>query len=135
VVAALHALAAELALPDVGQHELRVMRAANRDFATALRHGDVDEAIEADDAFHRVFLATAGNAELERTLEQLMPRVRRLERARFASLSGRTSVKQHDEIVDRATSGSWPDTIAAVRANWLSLGALIERSFPEEEDE
>src|SRR4051812_14827607 len=77
VVAALHALAAELALPDIGRHELRFMRTANRDFATALRHGDVDEAIEADDAFHGVFLAVAANAELERTLERLMPRVRR----------------------------------------------------------
>jgi DNA-binding GntR family transcriptional regulator len=135
VVAALHGLAAELALSDIGQHELRVMRAANRDFATALRHGDVDEAIEADDAFHYVFLGTADNAELERTLERLMPRVRRLERARFASLSGRTSVKQHDRIVDCAARGSVRETVDAVRSNWRSLGALIESSFPPDEDE
>src|SRR4051795_5223830 len=45
VVAALHALAAELALPNAGERELREMRAANRRLAAAFRAGDVDEAV------------------------------------------------------------------------------------------
>jgi DNA-binding GntR family transcriptional regulator len=133
VVAALHALAAELALPLVGDRDLRAMKAANRALAAAFRKDDVDAAIAADDAFHAVFVRAAGNPELTRTLERLTPRIRRLERVRFGSLSGRVSVRQHDAILDHATRGMWPDTVDAVRANWLSLGSLIDQSFPEDE--
>lgn len=134
VVAALHALAAELALPQVGDRELRAMKAANRELTAAFRAGDVDAAIAADDAFHAVFVRAAGNPELARTLDRLTPRIRRLERVRFGSLSGRVSVSQHAEILDRAGRGAWPDTVDAVRANWLSLGSLIDQSFPEGEE-
>ncbi|MDA0180787.1 FCD domain-containing protein [Solirubrobacter phytolaccae] len=101
------------------------MRAANDRFAYALRDGDVDAALAADDAFHGVFVTAAANAEIPRTLERLMPRIRRLERLRFGSLSGRASVKQHAEILLAA-----PEDVAdLVKQNWLSLGALIDRSF------
>src|SRR4051794_21624181 len=51
VVAALHSLAAELALPQTGDRELREMKAANRRLAAAFRSGDVAAAVAADDAF------------------------------------------------------------------------------------
>jgi DNA-binding GntR family transcriptional regulator len=132
VVAALHALAAELATPLVTEVDVRSMRAANRDFAAALRRDDIDGAIAADDAFHAVFVRAAANTELARTLERLTPRVRRLERARFASLAGRFSVKQHDEIVEIAREGVADEVAVKVRYNWLSLGSLVEQSFDEE---
>jgi DNA-binding GntR family transcriptional regulator len=134
VVAALHALAAELGLPQVTDRDLRAMKAANRELAAAFRKQDVDSAIAADDAFHGVFVRAAGNPELTRTLERLTPRIRRLERVRFGSLSGRVSVRQHEEILERAGRGAWPDTVDSVRANWLSLGSLIDQSFPEDAD-
>jgi DNA-binding GntR family transcriptional regulator len=125
VVAALHELAAELALPRLTATDRDAMRAANDRFAYALRDADVDAALQADDDFHGVFVAAAANAEIPRALDRLMPRIRRLERLRFGSLSGRASVKQHAEIL-MAT----PDQAAAlVKQNWLSLGALIDRSF------
>ena len=62
-------------------------------------------------------------------LDRLMPRVRRLERLRFGSLSGRASAKQHAGIVDAAAAGDVQTTAARVRENWLSLGTLIDRSF------
>src|SRR3954447_6193994 len=133
-VAALHALAAELGLPQVTDGHLRAMKAANRELAAAFRKQDVDAAIAADDAFHAVFVRAAGNPELTRTLERLTPRIRRLERVRFGSLSGRVSVRQHEDILERAGRGAWPDTVDSVRANWLSLGSLIDQSFPEEAD-
>lgn len=125
VVAALHALAAELASPRLTETDREAMRAANERFALALRDGDVDAALAADDAFHGVFVTAAANAEIPRTLERLMPRIRRLERLRFGSLSGRASVKQHAEILVAAPE----DGAALVKQNWLSLGALIDRSF------
>jgi DNA-binding GntR family transcriptional regulator len=126
VVAALHALAAELAHPRVVGADTDTMQAANERFERALAAGDVDAALAADDAFHAVFLTASANAEIPRALDRLMPRVRRLERLRFGSLSGRASVKQHTSIIAART----PEEAAArVKENWLSLGALIDRSF------
>src|SRR5215207_10213384 len=94
VVAALHALATELAMPRLTDGDRAAMRAANARFAEALDHGDVDTALGADDEFHGVFVRASTNAEIVRALERLMPQIRRLERLRFGSLSGRASVKQ-----------------------------------------
>ncbi len=127
VVAAMHALAAQLApLSDL---LVDAMRRENDRFAEALRTGDVDAAIAADDAFHNIFVTTSGNAEIVRVLERVMPRVRRLERMRFGSLAGRGSVKQHVAIIDAAAAKDVQTTAERVRENWLSLGNLIDRSF------
>src|SRR5262249_14480408 len=68
IVAALHALAAELALPPADW-----LREHNEAFARALDATDVDAAIAADDAFHGEFVRAARNPELERALDRLMP--------------------------------------------------------------
>src|SRR4051794_35081703 len=78
VVATLHALAAELAVPRLVGDDLEAMVAANERFARALEAGDVDAALAADDRFHAVFLVASANTEVPRALDRLMPRVRRL---------------------------------------------------------
>jgi DNA-binding GntR family transcriptional regulator len=124
VVAALHALAAELAGPRLTSQDLDRMRGANGRFAEALKHGDIDAALQADDDFHAVFVRASANTEIPKALDRLMPRIRRLERLRFGSLSGRASVRQHEQIIAVAD-----DAADLVKENWLSLGALIDRSF------
>jgi DNA-binding GntR family transcriptional regulator len=133
VVAALHALAATLAVPRVAESELGAMRKANDDFAAALEAADVDRALAADDRFHAVLVQASANREIVRSLERLTPKVRRLERARFGSLPGRRSVKQHDRIVALCAQGGADEAAEAVRDNWLSLGALIHQTFDQEE--
>jgi DNA-binding GntR family transcriptional regulator len=64
-----------------------------------------------------------------------MPRLRRLERARFASLGGRRSVEQHARIVALAGSGDAAGAAAASSENWLTLGALLEQSFDDDAGE
>jgi DNA-binding GntR family transcriptional regulator len=129
IVAAIHALAAELGVPRLTSADLERMRAANQDFAAALKADDVDAALAADDAFHAVLLIASVNTELTPTLARLMPRLRRLERLRFGSLAGRASVRQHDAIVEAAHAQDVQTTAERVRENWLSLGTLIDRSF------
>jgi DNA-binding GntR family transcriptional regulator len=129
IVAAVHALAAELGVPRLVGADLNRMRAANARFADALNEVDVDAALAADDAFHAVLLTASANAELTRVLDRLMPRLRRLERLRFGSLAGRASVRQHEEIVAAAAADDVKTTAERVRENWLSLGTLIDRSF------
>jgi DNA-binding GntR family transcriptional regulator len=129
IVAAIHALAAELGVPRLTGDDLDRMRAANERFAAALKADDVDAALAADDAFHAVLLTASLNTELLPTLDRLMPRLRRLERLRFGSLAGRASVRQHDAIVEAANAQDVQTTAERVRENWLSLGTLIDRSF------
>src|SRR3954470_17231307 len=104
LVAALHALAAELAVPRLTGDDLAAMDAADARFAAAQGAADVEAALAADDDFHAVFVAASANAELPRVLARLMPRLRRRERARFGSLPGRRSVAQHDGIVRAAAA-------------------------------
>ena len=134
VVAAIHALAARLAVPHVTNESIQRMKDANRDFKAALMAPDAEAAMAADDAFHGIFVELAGNDEIPRELERLLPRLRRIERLRFSSLPGRRSVKQHKRIITAAAGGDADAAAEAAMENWLSLGALIDRSFPAEED-
>lgn len=130
VVAALHALAARHATPLLTGEDAARLRAANGAFAGALAQGMPSAALEADDAFHAVFVARAGNGELRRSLQRLLPRVRRLELARFRALDGRGSVAQHDAIIAAAANGEPRRTGDLVEENWLTLGRLLAETFP-----
>jgi DNA-binding GntR family transcriptional regulator len=129
LVAEVQAFATQLAVPALAAADLRRLRELNRRFAAALDSRDVDEAIAADDAFHGGFVEASGNREIARTLDRLMPRLRRLERLRFGSLAGRRSVRQHRDVLRHAATGDAEAAAAAARQNWLSLGALLDRSF------
>jgi DNA-binding GntR family transcriptional regulator len=133
IVAALHALAAELGVPRLSRGGVRAMEVENTRFARAIAAADVDEAIAADDAFHAVLIDASGNPAIASVLERLMPRLHRLERAQFGSLVGRRSVSQHEAIIAAGKRRDAEATAAAVRDNWLSLGALIEQTFRSEE--
>ena len=129
IVAALHALAAEFGVPRVSPDDIREMRSQNDRFARAIAAVDVDEAMSADDAFHGVLIRASGNQAIAAVLARLMPRLHRLERAQFGSLLGRRSVSQHEAIIAASKRGDAETAAAAVRENWLSLGALIDRTF------
>ena len=133
VVAALHALAARHAVPSLTAADFATMQKANNTFASALERGDTAGALEADDAFHAVFVARAANGELRRSLNRLLPRVRRLELARFRALSGRDSVAQHNAIAEMAASRDARMTGDLVEENWLTLGRLLAETFAEPE--
>lgn len=126
VTSAMHELAVREAAPNLSAAELDAMRAANERFAAALRTGDVDAAIAADDAFHEVPVAACANPALVSVLEQFTPVLRRVERLRFSSLSGRSSVAQHDRIVALCESGDVEGAVAATRVNWATLNPLLD---------
>lgn len=135
VVAGLHALAARTGAPRLTSADLEEMRTANAAFAAAIAGADpsdpetIARAIAADDRFHGVLLTAAGNEELARALERLMPKVRRLEYAQFGSLAGRRSVQQHEAIIAACALGSAAEAAQLVEENWLSLGRLIEHAL------
>ncbi|MFY1669883.1 GntR family transcriptional regulator [Plantactinospora sp. WMMB334] len=126
VTAVMHELAVREALPNLSGAELDAMREANTRFADALRRDDVDAAIAADDDFHGVLVTACANGALQDVLERYTPVLRRLERLRFASLSGRESVAQHDRIIQLCAAGDAAGAAAATRANWETLAPLLE---------
>ncbi|WP_445528363.1 GntR family transcriptional regulator [Streptomyces cyslabdanicus] len=129
VTAAMHELAVREAMPDLSAAELDAMREANARFADALRRGDVDAAIDADDAFHGVAVTACANPAVRTVLEQFTPVLRRVERLRFSSLSGRGSVAQHDRIIALCEAGDVEGAVAATRANWQTLLPLLDTAL------
>ncbi len=112
VVAAMHRLAVVEAAAALTRQDLTEMRAANRRFRAALRSGDVDAALAADDELHAVPVRVAANAALSTVLAQYTPVVRRAERARFSTLAGRASAARHDDLVRLLAAGSAEDAAA-----------------------
>jgi DNA-binding GntR family transcriptional regulator len=126
VAASMHELAARSAVPLLAEEHAVAMDEANAAFEAALNGQDVDAAIAADDAFHRVFVDLAGNRLQAAILDDVTPLLRRMERVRFAALAGRTSVAQHRSIVELARAGDAEGAAAVARANWLTLRPVLD---------
>ena len=114
VVAAMHEVAVRSAVS---------RRAANERFADALRRGDVKAAIRADDELHEVPVAAAANAAIDAVLGQFTPVLRRAERLRFSTLTGRGSVARHDELIRLCEEGDEAAAAAVAFDTWHSLDA------------
>ncbi len=128
VVAALHALAARLALPAWERADTQRLIAANALLADALATLDPAGAVAADDQFHAVFVERANNRELSALLRRVTPKVRRLEWLQFSSLKGRQSVAQHQGII-AAVERADPELPRLVEDNWSQLGLLVSSAF------
>jgi DNA-binding GntR family transcriptional regulator len=129
VIATVHALATELAVPRLERDDVRRLQRESEAFWHALRAPDGPAAWAADERFHAIFVDVAGNAEIARVIRVLTPRLRRLERLGTSILPGRRAVAQHQAIVSRAASGDASGAASATRENWLALGAMIERAL------
>jgi len=121
VTAAMHELAARLAVPGITAGQVDAMSVANAAFASALDAGDVEAALDADDAFHAVFVRASGNPVIAEVLEQTTPMLRRVERMRFSSESARESVAQHNAVIGLTRAGDAGAVADLCRENWLSL--------------
>jgi DNA-binding GntR family transcriptional regulator len=132
VLAGLHALATDLAVPVLTQDDIARLDRENEAFVAALRRRDVAAAHAADERFHEVFVAAAANREVVRALDRLTPRVRRLKRQLGDALPDRRSVAQHQAIVSRARIRDAAGAASAVRENWRTLGALLDRALADE---
>lgn len=125
VVAALHGLAARLAVPSITDEEIQMMIESNAQLKTALEHKNIVSAVEADDQFHGVLLTASGNQEIGIALERIMSKVRRLEFSKFSSLEAMNSIEQHQEIIAACSSKNSTLASTLVEENWLSLGRML----------
>jgi DNA-binding GntR family transcriptional regulator len=121
VVAAMHQVAVREAVPALSAADLDAMRDAAQRFRAAWEAGDVDAALAADDELHGVPVTVAGNRAVASVLDQFTPLLRRAERLRFASLSGRTSLALHDQLVDLCAQGEVEQASAVAYDTWHGL--------------
>jgi len=68
----------------------------------------------------------ADNPLLRSSLAQATPLLRRIERARFSTLSGRASVAQHAAITRAALAGDAETAGRLARENWLTLDPFLD---------
>jgi DNA-binding GntR family transcriptional regulator len=123
VVAAMHETAVRAAVGALTVDDLDEMSAANTRFEEALRAGDLEAALAADDALHAVPVRVAGNRALRSVLDQYTPVVRRAERLRFSTLTGRGSVARHADLIALCASGDVEGAAGNAFDTWHSLQA------------
>lgn len=126
VVAAMHRLAVEQAVELLTEDDLGAMRLANAEFAAAMKVGDAEAALAADDEFHAIPVRASGNEAIATVLDQFTPIVRRLERLRFASLTGRGSVALHGRLIDHCATGDVAAAAEVSHETWQSLQPLLD---------
>lgn len=121
VVAAMHGLAVEAAVPRLTDVDLGRMRAAHDAFDDAQRRGDMDAASAADHAFHAVAIDACGNLAAQSVIRTYEPVLHRAERLRFASAEGRDSVERHARLLSLCEARDAVGAAALARETWLSL--------------
>lgn len=125
VVAALQGLAARLGVPGLDRDALARMDALRAVKREALERADIPAAIAADDAFHDVLVAASGNRELRRSLDRVMPQVRRLDLLHFRALSRDEAVDHDDAVLDACRRGAANEAAQLVEASFLALGESV----------
>ncbi|MGN9779486.1 GntR family transcriptional regulator [Micromonospora sp. H33] len=125
VVRTMHEVAARVAVSRLNPEDLDAMRAANAEFAGAVRTGDVERALRADDTLHDVLVAACGNRAVAATIDRYTPLIRRLERQRFATLPGEGSVRRHEALIVACASGDADAAVDITATIWSSLDEIL----------
>ncbi len=126
VVRAMHELVVGLAVPRVSPADLASMIAANDRFTDAVRAGDVEAALEADDEFHHIPVRVAANRPASATIERFTPLIRRLERAKFTELPGRESVQLHAQLMSAFRRGDVELAVLTTTRIWTALEQQLD---------
>lgn len=134
VISAMHELAVRSAVARLAERDLAQLAETARRFEEAVKVGDHQRAIDADDEFHGVFVTVADNGPLRETIVRFMPLLRRAEALRFGTLPGRRSIAAHKRILAAARRRDAEAAAEATRINWTSLAEQIEQSIISESD-
>ncbi|OXS36228.1 GntR family transcriptional regulator [Streptomyces sp. XY006] len=126
VVGALHELVTRTAVPRLTEADLAVMRAANERFAAAVRAGDVDAALRADDDLHEVLVQASGNRAAAATVARYTPLIRRLERRRFGEGGNCRSAGLHERLIDACAAGDTAEAVRVTAEIWRGLEELAD---------
>ncbi len=117
-LAALQALSAELAIPNMTEETIALLEETNEEFANAVHAKDDFAALKIDEAFHHIIVDAANNPYILSMLESLQAHVRRLFFHNSIILTEK-SIDEHAQIIQLIKDKNGEKVTAAMRENWL----------------
>ncbi|WP_055596525.1 GntR family transcriptional regulator [Streptomyces hirsutus] len=126
VVGAMHELVTRTAVPRLREPDVELMRTANERFDAAVRVGDVDGALRADDELHDVLVRVSGNRAAAATAARYTPLIRRLERQRFGEGGACRSAGLHDRLIEACAAGDPDEAVRVTAEIWRGLEKLAD---------
>ena len=109
----------------------RELRAHNQDFARAGRASPVDHSrlYDADDKLHRRIVEAGIGPRLVALHDAVKPQAERYIRMYISMLTGdiKSSVDEHDAIIDAIEEGRAADAQAAVEVNWRHAAERLSK--------
>lgn len=117
-LAALQALSAELAIPNLTDNIIKKLRDTNKRFAQAVEKKDYFQALKIDEKFHQIIVDTANNSYISSLLVSLQAHVRRLFFHNSIILT-EESIVEHEKIIDLMSTRDADQVTKVMRENWL----------------
>ncbi|PUB16646.1 GntR family transcriptional regulator [Paenisporosarcina sp. OV554] len=130
-LAALQALSAELAVPNLNEEIIRNLEDTNERFSKAVHTEDYFLALKVDEEFHQIIVDAANNPYITSMVASLQAHVRRLFFHNSIVLTT-YSIQQHDTIIDCLKKRDALLVSQLMRDNWLRA---IEEFYSREDDD
>ena len=117
-LAALQALASELATGCMDAGTIETLRSINAAFGTALKNGDHYTALKQDELFHKIIVDKCNNTYLSSMTEMLQAHVRKLffQRAIILTLD---SITEHDDLLKAFEAKDSEKASQIAKENWM----------------
>lgn len=117
-LAALQALSAELAIPQLSEKTLKELEQTNDKFAKAVQSKDYYSALKIDEHFHQIIVDCTFNQYIHSMVASLQIHVRRLFFLNSIILTEK-SIEEHREIIRLMKEGNAEKVSSVMRNNWL----------------
>jgi DNA-binding GntR family transcriptional regulator len=128
--AELHGAATRAGTPRLGAADFDRLRAADADYVAALDEARVDDAIAADDAFHRVLLDAAGDPDLQVSVDLLLPRLRRMDLWIFTRKAFSPGENSHPAIIAALERGEGEEAARLVERSLTEAAEMLTAALP-----
>jgi DNA-binding GntR family transcriptional regulator len=117
-LAALQALSAELAIPQLTEDTIGLLESTNKRFADAVHTKDYFSALKIDEEFHQIIVDTANNPYILSMVASLQAHVRRLFFHNSIILTEK-SIDEHNKIINLMKERDEANVSTIMRGNWL----------------
>lgn len=117
-LAALQALATEIAAEVINQNTIRTLRMINNQFAEAVNNHNFHLALKLDEQFHQIIIETTDNPYILNTVSTLQSHVRRLYFHKSIILRNE-SINEHEAILQAFDDKNKELAANIARENWL----------------
>ena len=117
-LAALQALSAELAIPQLTEETIALLESTNRIFAHAVYTEDYFSALKIDEEFHQIIVDAADNPYIITMVASLQAHVRRLFFHNSIILTEK-SIDEHDKIINSMKERDPIAVSSIMSGNWL----------------